>query len=416
MFRRSLICLFLCAGFASASLLDDFELKPKKIKFTKNNQEIFPEIELRPQEILAGVIKEPRYRSRAPQKFMASFGEEGSELRIPFVVDEKRAGKGYATLYIGTRGAGDLTKAKKATGKPALRGSQFEDTLFPPFQVDLPLEDGTTEAYMVQARISVRLGPPGSTEPDDSTLYLTALTVMEGKVQFGEESKKLLAFDANCNGIFGEKGAPSRGGAQARGDKLWIGTGSPKLEEAYIEAVPFGRFVLVEGEYYELEFNQNNGVSIAAADVPLGTINVSNPGFLLELVEGSDVLCVSNEREQEMGIPTGDYRVSVPGFRQKHRSATWELEGKRNSCEAKFEIKEGATTELALGPPLRVDINAVVKKVRSAYTLYLDFKLEGMTGEEYLYLRKNGRKVNLPEIIIKNSRGKVVKKGRFEYG
>jgi hypothetical protein len=42
--------------------------------------------------------------------------------------------------------------------------------------------------------------------------------------------------------------------------------------------------------------------------------------------------------------------------------------------------------------------------------------MEGQDGEEYAYLRKNGRKVPLPEISIRNSRGKEVKKGRFEYG
>jgi len=388
-----------------------FELKIQKIKVNKNNQDVFPEIELRPQESLVGIAQEPKYKSKYPQRFVHAFGPEG-ERQVAFAADEKRPGKGYAQLIIDSEGKGQLKKAKKLSGKPVLRGSSYEDTEFGDLDIVVPVEGGTMK-YPVHVRYSVKLAGYGGDEPDDSSLYISSRCVLSGAVIIGEQKRTMIIYDANCNGVFGEKGTP--GGKKS--DKIWIGKGAPKLEDAYIQAMPIGKYFLFEGSYYEIALSPTHTVEIKKTEVPLGKVQVSQPDFLLELSEAGDVLCVSADGEQELDMPTGDYDVTSPGFRRKGKGGVWELEGKPGTCKIAFEVKEGEETQISLGPPLKVIIDAKVKnRGATGWYLSMSYRMEGAEGEEYAYLLKNGKKTKLPEVSIRNSRGKEVKKGRFEYG
>jgi hypothetical protein len=355
------------------------------------------------------LTSEPRYRSDKPQKFHARFGP-GDGILVSFAVDERRGpGKGYDLLLADVQGTCDLNQAKKLGGKPNSRGVSYEDTAFPAFEIEIP--DGeATRGYAVQAKFSARKTPPL-----DASLYLTALRALEGKVLFGQEERTLIVFDANCNGVFGEKGRPGDGRA-IQGDKIWIGTGSPPLEAAYVEAIPLGKYSLFEGRYYEIDFADSVKVEVRRAEVPLGRIKVNNPGFLLELVQNDGVLYVGNPDGDEVDIPAGSYRVFTPGFRRKHRGAIWELEGEPGGCNEQFTVEEGAVTELAVGPPLRLVVQASLRPSGNGVLASFNFRIQGSQDERYRYLRKDGKKVDLPDISIRNRGNREVKKGQFEYG
>ena len=64
MLRLRIVLAVCAAGFLASSTLyaEEVELKPKKIKLSSKNADIFPEIELSPQESLPDSIKEPKYR------------------------------------------------------------------------------------------------------------------------------------------------------------------------------------------------------------------------------------------------------------------------------------------------------------------------------------------------------------------
>lgn len=412
---RALLVLFF-VGFVTAPALfaDSFELKPKKIKVTSKNVEVFPELELRAQDSLGGVLREPKYKSRNPQRFSSAFGDDGG-IEVSFGVDEKRPGKGFDSLWADITGKGDLAKGKRVSGKPQLRGSTYEDTTFKPFEIAIPTGDDS-EDFPVQARFSVNWGTPGAGEPEDASLYLTALSAMEGTVELGGQKQTMMVFDANCNGVFGEKASAGTTGSAAKGDRIWLGSGTPKPEDAYVEALPVGKYIPFGGKYYEVSFPDNTTVEINQAEVPMGRIKVDSPGFLLELAQGGDVLCVSGGQDTEVDIPAGDYKVVVPNFRLKGKGGIWELEGSPGSCKAAFAVEEGQVTEVAIGPPLKIVIDTTMSRSGSGYVVSLKFRIEGSQGEEYKFLRKNGRKVKLPALSVRNDRGKEVKKGHFEYG
>ncbi|MEW6741401.1 MAG: hypothetical protein AB1486_01475 [Planctomycetota bacterium] len=418
---------------SSLVLAGEFQLERKKIPLTPKNAEILPEIELRPQ-ILPETVTEPRYRSRTAQKFFARFGGSAGEtesgdggIGVAFAVDEREGtGEGFDCLIVDTAGSGQLTSGRRLVGKALPRGWSFVDTSFPPFDIAIPGPDSTLD-YPIAARFSIERNATGN-----STLYLTPLCYLEGKVELGGKKQTLLVFDANCNGIFGERltgtrapvggvgfaGAPSGAapGAAPSGDKIWIGTGTPRGDAAYTEALPLGRYFLFEDAYYEITIDEKDLASVVKADVPLGTVKVGNPGFVLELVSRDGVLYASNEKGQEIIVPVGSYQLKTASFRQRFRGSIWELEGEPGACNKSVTITEGTTTAVDVGPPLRIVVTTTMTPQGTGTVAYHDFRIEGGYGEKYKYLRKDGRKVDLPEIFVRSPGNKVVKKGQFEYG
>jgi len=396
-------------GLAPAQA-EEFALKLRKIKVNKDSVDVLPAIELRAGEEVE-LAKEPKYRSKQVQKFVSRFGDGGG-IVVAFAVDEKKGtGKGFDYLFVDLKGSGDLSKGKKLSGKCSPRGYSYVDTHFPGFEIQIPHDEGA-DGYPLQARFSCQ-----RTSSSEASLYLMPLCVLEGDVKLGEQKLKMMVFDADCNGIFGEAGSP--GGRVAQGDKIWIGKGSPKIEEAYIEALPIGKYYPHEGEYYELSFKGANGgksVDVARTDVALGTIKLDNPGCLLELVAGDSVLYVSTGKDQTVGVPAGRYRLNTAGFRCKYKGKIWELEGQPGSCKESFSVDEGVETPVEVGPPLKIMVSTDLRMVGNGLVASMSFSIEGSSGERYQYLRMGGKKVDLPEIVIKGPGNKVVEEGQFEYG
>ena len=131
---------------------------------------------------------------------------------------------------------------RKIVGKPFSRSYSYIDVTFKPFDIQLPASDASVD-YPVQVRFSTRRD-----ELEDTSLYLTSLCILKGSVKFGGKKQNIVVFDSNCNGVFGEKGTVR--GKHVSGDKVWIGTGSSKIDTAAVEALPLGMYYLFDGEYY----------------------------------------------------------------------------------------------------------------------------------------------------------------------
>lgn len=417
MIKTLLTVLIPCCFALSSATAQTFELKPKKIKLTSKNAEVFPELELRVQSAISTITKEPKYKSSDPQKFVTTFGGEDG-LEVIFAGDEKKgSGKGFDSLFADIDGTGNLAKGKRLSAKPVRISTSSEDTTFPPLKLEIPAgEEAKGTKYEVQARLTVSRPTLPERTPKDSTLYLTSLYALEGEVMFGEAKQKMVVFDANCNGVFGEKGSIGSSGRREQADTIWVGSKTPSLEDAYVGSLPLGKYLIHEGKYYELGISEDHQATITPAEVTLGKVKVSSPGFLLELREGKDVLYISNTEGQELDMPVGNYTVTTPGFRRKGKGGIWELQGDPGSINESFEITEGGTTEVEVGPPLKLVLANSMSRQGTGYVVSLKFSLEGQNGEVYKYLRQNGKRVKLPEVSIRNEKGKEVKKGHFEYG
>ncbi|MFH2002393.1 MAG: hypothetical protein ABIK28_22160 [Planctomycetota bacterium] len=406
---RILVSIVMTAGIVAGSHLhaESFELKIKKIKITDKNNDIFPEMALSSLKRLD--IEEPRFRSENPQRFKTFVGE-GNTCPLVFAVDEKKGtGKGYDFLYADVNVTGNLVEGRRIPGKNSSTGGWFEALDFPCLDIRLPMEEGEKP---IDLPLSVRFHMlKGSTV---AWLYLTSLCILEGQVQLGESKVKMFVFDADCNGIFGGKAKVV--GSKMSGDRIWIGEGAPTPETACAESVPLGKYFCFDGDYYEFVFHRNSRVDIKKAEVPLGKIEVNQAGFLLELVQEDGVVYAESLKSNEIPVPAGQYRVNAASFRKKYKGALWTLEGATNPRSKLFDVKPGERTTIDIGPPLKLVIRADIGRRGSSLMASLGFVIKGSQDEEYTYLRKDGKKVDLPSITIRDSKNRIMDKGRFEYG
>ncbi len=403
--RLSLLVLILAAPTAA----EEFALSPTKLKITEKNSRAFPWIEIRPRA-LSDLEREPKYRSRNPKKFVRRFGG-GDGINVSFAIDEKAGdGEGYDYLYADLAGSGDLVKCKKLNGKKVLVGRNHCSAIFPTCDVQIPSSGGAA-AFPLQTKFvwNVR-------NLEDAVLRLTACCALKGKVRFGSKEQTVIVFDADCNGVFGEPGAPFN--TPLRGDKIWLGKRPPKMEQAYAEAIPFGRYFQFEGDCFELSFSGGlvePKIAVEPAAGPLGMIELGTAGFVLELMQGNQVFRIDCGEATTIRIPAGTYSVHTVWLKGKMKGKPYELEGKPGSFKNQIKVEPDNTTRVELGPPLKIKISTS-QRISGTGTL-IDFVsvIEGSGGEIYRRLYKHGRRFDHPLIVVCNSQHKPVHKGVFGY-
>lgn len=409
MIRIVLRLCFLITILAAPAAAEEFALSPTKIKINEKNASAFPWIELRPRN-LADLEREPKYRSRNPKKFVRHFGG-GDGVTVSFAVDEKAGNaEGYNYLYADLAGGGNLVKSKKLNGKNVLVGRNHCSAIFPTCEVEIP-SAGQTAPFPIQAKFVWHVRDLG-----DALLRLTACCALKGKVRFGSKEQAVIVFDSDCNGVFGERGAPYN--TPLRGDKIWIGKKAPKMEKAYAEAISFGRYFQFEGDCFELSLDgglADPKISVEPVSGPLGMIELGTAGFVLELMQNNQVFRIDCGEATTIRVPTGTYSLHMAWLKGKMKGKPYELEGKPGSFKGQIKVEPDNTTLVELGPPLRIKISTSQRVVGTGTQIDFVSVIEGSGGEIYRRLYKYGRRFDHPLIVVRNSQNKPVHKGVFGY-
>lgn len=403
--RLSLLILILAAPAAA----EEFKLSPMKIKVTEKNARAFPWIEIRPRT-LSDLEREPKYRSRNPKKFVRHFGGNDG-ITVSFAVDEKAGdGEGYNYLHVDLTGQGDLVKGKKLNGKNVLVGRDHCSAIFPTCDIQIPSPGGAA-AFPLQTKFVWHVR-----NLEDAVLRLTACCALKGKVTFGSKEQTVIVFDADCNGVFGDPGAPFN--TPLRGDKIWVGRKPPKMEQAYADAIPFGRYFQFEGDCFE--FSLSGGlaepkISVEPATGPLGMIELGTAGFVLELMQGNQVFRIDCGEATTIQIPAGTYSVHTAWIEGEMKGAPYVLEGKPGSFKNQIKVEPENTTRVELGPPLKIKITTSQTIAGTGTQINMVSIIEGIGGEIYRRLYKHGRRFDHPLIVVRNPQDKPVHKGVFGY-
>ncbi len=407
---RNVLCLALLVLIvAPPAVAEEFALSPTKIKVNEKNARSFPWIEMKPRT-LSDLKREPKYRSRNPKKFVRRFGG-GSGINVSFAVDEKGGDReGYNYLYADLAGTGDMVKCKKLNGKNVLVGRDHCSALFPTCEVQIPSSGGIT-AFPMQARFIWRVR-----NIEDAVLRVTACCALKGKVKFGSKEQTMLVFDADCNGVFGDPGCPFN--TPLRGDKVWVGKKPPKMEKAYAEAIPLGRYFRFEGDCFEFSFSG----SLAAPKVDVtpvagaqGLIELGTPGFVLELMQGNRVFHIDCGEATTIRIPAGTWAVHTAWLQGEKKGKPYVLEGRPGTFNAPIKVEPENTTRVELGPPLKIKITTSQRIVGTGTQIDMVSVIEGSGGEIYHRLYKYGRRFDHPLVVVRNPQDKPVHKGMFHY-
>jgi len=148
--------------------------------------------------------------------------------------------------------------------------------------------------------------------------------------------------------------------------------------------------------------------------LPYGYVTSDYEQFSAQLVGDNGRFTLTGGTEK-VGIPVGEYRLSACRFAAKDENgAMWEIVGNGATSRTVLEIRPGETTAVPFGPPLTASISAS----RRGGSLSLGINITGKGGETYQVseFRQSGRRTAPPRFEVRNDKGEVIARGRFEYG
>ena len=156
-----------------------------------------------------------------------------------------------------------------------------------------------------------------------------------------------------------------------------------------------------------------------------GKIKLAQKGYVMELEFDGGVKF--NVTSKAKSLPVNTYTPKAfKLMKLDKKRKIWSLEsyGKFTNGKstmgpvAEFEIKEGETTELDVGPPLLVRVVVGHRSTKNGQkTISINYRIDGKAGEMYRPAPSVGSKrVPAPLFQITDPKGKILAQGKFSYG
>jgi len=366
------------------------------------------EMSLRPREKLGA---EPIYFSRRPLYGMIELGDS-EDKRFVLVIDESKGTRsGYDTLYIDANNNEDLADDTKIAANIRGDGSMTE---FPTATVTVEC-GGREYPY----RITPMVYSYG-----DTRVRWSAAGYCEGELRFGDKTYKVALFDDTCNGVFNDafavpRGYPTSGSVYARGDTMVIDIdGDGEFKKSYNdtpEMYHVGKYISFGDTCYELEIAPSGRtITVSEAEDPCGYIASEQEGYSVELI-GDDGALKLNGGASRVKAPAGEYRFAACSFESKDdRGTPWRIIGRGSWQQPVITVNPDESASLEFGPPLTASLT--VAKGGGAFQFGLEIKGQG--GETYSagdFERAKSR-VQPPRLEIRDEKGEIVARGKFEFG
>jgi hypothetical protein len=153
-------------------------------------------------------------------------------------------------------------------------------------------------------------------------------------------------------------------------------------------------------------------VEITRAHPALGTIETQSRISAARLSSPTQPLDLKFMAGSDSAV-AGAYRVqSVQLLAEGEGPDGWGLSGSFGGREPELTIREGRTTRLEAGLPLKVEPQVTVDEDR---TLSIRLRISGVAGETYRWSPRD-RSLSKAGFEIVDPSGKVVESGQFEYG
>jgi hypothetical protein len=365
---------------------------------------------------------EPVYFSKRPRYVSLVLGGDTDNPCIVAVDESRGTGSGYDTLYFDANGNGDLTDDPKVAGTPETR-EQDGKTVVDMRRVEFPTvevavnHDGTTVPHHLRPYIYA-YGTP--------SLSLRTAGYCEGLLQVGRKSFKAALVDDTCNGRFDDlyavpDNAYRGGNIWARGDTLVIdvnGDGEyDKGSRDTPEVFHLGKYLALDGCCYDLDVAPDGReVTLAPTAAPLGSIATNQDSYSLELLSETTGTLKVLGGSGKVRVPADEYLMAQCSLSvEDEDGARWRIVGQGRFNQDAVVIKPSKTTSLTLGPPLVAKLSMTKKGARE---FSFDLAISGQGGESYTAdnFARNGKTPPPPRLRVRDSEGKVVKIGSFEYG
>lgn len=372
----------------------------------------------------------PPFTCAEPLEAVARLGDHD----YGFVLDRSQTDGEYDLLYFDRDRDGDLTDEPPLAAKrlpPAKSiffvfeeseasaddGHRWEFPL-----VELPLEvDGASTPYAF--RFTLRSYMLGSSKK--VTASLAAAMCRTGTLEVAGEPHLFVLVDDNSNGRFDDRRARGKSSSRGRGDVLFI---DPSPEDAgNIFGSGSSRQYLTDllcigGEFYELGFTAGGEtMTLAPTTLPLGQLRLGTAPWTARVSSDHGVFDIEAPAQGTAKVPAGEWRLlsytiehpETPGKAETDRPTPSRISATVPKDLGTVEVPADGTLDLPFGPPYRALVKAQPAN-RGPVNLRLD--LQDVGGASCTGLKVEGGRPPSPSFRIFDPAGKLVHRGKFEYG
>jgi len=349
----------------------------------------------------------------APTIFLALQKVHGSSEKPYGLTDLPANTSGYLTYFMPTLGG---------KGIPVVLDSLRRQKLFLDTNADGRLSDEKVFKYKTRLNrfgpITLRLdGVEEAMQPkfyvcgDSGRLTFYPAGTRTGRIRLGSKTYRVKVTDGNLDGRYDTAlklpvGQFSRPGY----DEFAIDLNRNRQFASYghAKAAPLSRMVRVRDSYYNIDLAADGTMlELNKVDPNFGTLDLNGAGITLRLWSDAAHKSLAGS-ERSWRLPVGKYfALSVDLRLADSDKSRWTFYSRETGGLKSFEIRDGQTTVIEIGPPFSIEPFAN----RST----IGFEIVGQGGELYsTRVLKDGQELPRPKFEVVDESGEVLCAGTFE--
>jgi hypothetical protein len=358
--------------------------------------------------------------SEKPVYYAAVYGDAEDNTHTMVIDESEGAGEGYDVVYVDADNDNRLDETRERFEFP-LGTTRHTD----PLRIRLLVAAGGARVpYYVNFSAFPYTDDNHSVENIHANLRNSSY--YEGEADLFGERRKIAISDLDSNGLFhdAEQGLFD-------GDRFFVdldGDGETRSHGEDEESFPYGRYTRIAGQWFSIVASADGSrVEIACADPPLGKVEVPQRISRASLFSDTQPLYLKFVAGEDSAV-AGTYTVHSVALYGGDR---WQLPGAYSENRPTVTIREGETTRLVVGEPLKVEAAAVAKDEEG--TIDFSLVITGIGGERYRWRKRpgapprpsltdsilrflSGTSDGRPGFEIVDQDGQVIARQQFEYG
>jgi hypothetical protein len=371
-----------------------------------------------PKSFKSLVNKEPNYKMEHPFRQVLAIGGR----HFPFVLDSNNLKrKGYNILYFDSNRNGDLTDDGMRKAE-ANNGSAVGPSMREFARVDITILSKGKDLDYALFICAMALEVPGN--PNYTIVSISPAICRTASITLDGRPHRIALLDYNVNGRFDDETsvikAPGSGRVWASGGDVIIidpeamkcSAGNQKVASRS-DAYHISKLLRIGEKYFNLKVTRDGAsITLSPYEGPMGSVANRNTGYNAVLYGELGIVNISDKHSRAIPIPASNWKLLEYCMDRSAEKETYIMAAGRPACKS-ICVKKGSTALMRFGPPFKPVVNIVGGRGKTAR---VSMDLYGSGGEICTALTVDGGRAKSPAFTIVDSEGKIVQRGKFEYG